>query len=356
MPVNGNLIWAPGQRSWIAFPPSDGTLNSIVGKNLVSALIECVQGQTFRYVHDRTPLSITQVLCVRKVTGNVRTSPIPMNQCPGTFKAVGFDVPFPNSQNRFFDLFHVCFDERAAIPIFTRHTVYGNEIQHRSTSAAQTSFRVAGFPRQLDVSSAYTKRYQVQRLADLFASDPNPRGSVDMYYAVNSLHRGHLTPRADELLTTWQLSTFFYVNVVGMWETINNGNWKYLEESVRTLVDNSKKNLIIYTGIYGTLSLCSDKNHCRDFTLSNGRIPVPKWLWKVVKSPDSNAAIALVVSNNPFDRESPICGLGGESFGWSRKISLNGALGAVSYCSVQDLQRVVRYIPQEALAGNILRL
>lgn len=110
------------------------TINDFIlqlSENLVSALIECVQGQTFRYVHDRTPLSITQVLCVRKVAGNVRTSPIPMNQCPGTFKAVGFDVPFPNSQNRFFDLFHVCFDETAATPIYTRHTVYGNEIQRK---------------------------------------------------------------------------------------------------------------------------------------------------------------------------------------------------------------------------------
>uniref|UniRef100_A0A1W7R7I9 Putative salivary deoxyribonuclease i n=1 Tax=Aedes albopictus TaxID=7160 RepID=A0A1W7R7I9_AEDAL len=352
MPVDGNLSWVSGEKSWIACPPSDGSRNSISGLNRVSAEIECVLGIAFKYVHDDSALLITQVSCDNRVTGNVRTSPIP-NLCPATYKAVGFDVPFPNIGNRFFDLYYICFNETAATTIYTRHTVYGNEIAHRCTSA-RPSFKVAGFPPEIDVETAYTQDAQFDRLTALFAADYNPRGSARLYYDLSYLQKGHLTPHADELFTTWQWSTYFFINVVGMWDSINNGNWKYLEESVRTLADNSKRNLNIYTGAYDTLSLCSMWEHCVDFTLSNGRVPVPKWLWKIVKSPDLDAAIALVVSNNPFIDEDPICGLGGQSHGWNASVVSNVTQGPVSYCSVQDLRNVIGNIPLDALATNLL--
>ncbi|XP_062713805.1 uncharacterized protein LOC134290643 [Aedes albopictus] len=329
--------------------------NGINGKNRVSAVIECVLGYSFRYVHDFRPLLITEVSCDFRVTGNVRTSRVP-DQCPGSYNAVGFYVPFSIYGHRFFDLYYICFDETNATPIYTHHTVYGNEIQYRCTTSFRPVFKVPGFPKNLDVTSAYSQYNQENRLTALFASDSKPRESAMEYFDENYLQKGHLTPHADGLFTTWQWSSYFYINVVGMWERINNGNWKFLEEKVRTIANATKQNLDIYTGAYDTLSLCSLQHYCNKFTLSNGRIPVPKWLWKIVKSPENNAAIALVVSNNPFVDELPICGQGHESYGWNKNIVTGRTHGAVSYCSVQDLKRIVRNIPREALAPYILKV
>ncbi|XP_021708323.1 uncharacterized protein LOC5577135 isoform X2 [Aedes aegypti] len=352
LPVDGNLTWAQGERSWIACPPSEGSRNSIRGIYLVSAEIECKDGYDFEYVHNGAVFDITQVQCDNRVTGNVKTDAARV-QCPGTHKTIGFDVTFPTIGNRFFDLYQICFDEPSATAIYTHHTLIGNEIEHKCFST-RPDFKSAGFPQGLAVSSAYNQESQLNRLVALFGADPNPWGSAEVYYNLSYLQRGHLVPDADQLFTTWQWSTYFYLNVVGMWEHINNGNWKYLESNVRTLAQNAKKTLEVYTGVYDTLSLCSLWDHCPEFTLSNGRIPVPKWLWKVVKSPDLNAAIALVVSNNPFVGEDPICGLNGASHGWNSSIVSNITYGTVSYCRVQDLQTVVGNIPQEAMAPSIL--
>lgn len=40
----------------------------------------------------------------------------------------------------------------------------------------------------------------------------------------------------------------------------------------------------------------------------NKRIPVPKWLWKVVIDNDTNESIGFVCTNDPFSDLEPICG------------------------------------------------
>ncbi|XP_062554638.1 uncharacterized protein LOC134219788 [Armigeres subalbatus] len=353
IPVDGYLNWNVGDKSWIACPSSSDQMNSINGLYRVSAEIECVGGHIFKYVHNSHIINITNVYCDQRATGNVRRDS--NIQCPGSYKAVGFNVSFPIIGYKFFDLYHLCFNESAATTVYTTHTLYGNEISHKCYSS-KPQFKSAGFSHR-NISWAYNIAWQKDELTNLFRSYPNetnPQGSTDDYYNLSNLQRGHLNPDADQLFTTWQWSTYFYINVVGMWQQINNGNWKNLENNVRTLAANSSKTYKIYTGTFDTLSLCSRAENCPKFTLSDGRIPVPKWLWKIVKFPELDAAIALVVSNNPFVHVNPICSLGGESYGWNSTINSNLTRGAVSYCAVNDLMRVVPTIPSEALANNIL--
>lgn len=364
LPIDGKLTWTGRDRSWIACPPSEGSRNIIYGVGRVSARIECVNGRQFKYVHNNQVFDITQVECASRVTGNERTE---LNrQCPRTSKAIGFNVPLENGRFQFFNLFNLCIDESSASTLYTRHTLYGKEIDHKYPSPSnRPDFKSAGFPRTIPgPSTAYTQEYQQRRLTGLFQSavDVLPQRSADEYFNSrttrdsNFLQRGHLTPDGDELFSTWQWSTYFYLNVAGMWRSINNGNWKHLENNVRTLAGKAKVNLEVFTGTYGTLSPKSISGRRVDFTLgNNGRIPVPKWLWKIVKSPDLDAAIALVVSNNPVDAADPICNsFVGETYGWDATISSDRVDGVVSYCSVQDLRDVVGNIPQEAMAPAIL--
>ena len=70
-----------------------------------------------------------------------------------------------------------------------------------------------------------------------------------------ALERGHLAPRGDFFYSTEQEATFYYVNVVPMWKSINRGNWNRLELSVRHLAINKRKILQVWTGAWGILKL-----------------------------------------------------------------------------------------------------
>uniref|UniRef100_C6ZQX7 Salivary deoxyribonuclease I n=1 Tax=Ochlerotatus triseriatus TaxID=7162 RepID=C6ZQX7_OCHTR len=354
MPRDGYLTWGHGETSSIACPPSAGSQNYIRATNTIVATITCDNGLMFEMSARR--VNISTVTCARKVTGNYRPKPDP--QCAGTNKAIGFNVPFPTG-DIFFDLFYSCFDETRGSTLFTHHVLFGNEIDHKCIyGSSRPDFKSAGFPDNFFISTAYTQLSQKARLTDLFnvrMSNPVAQAEAQRYIFDHSyLQKGHLTPDGDELFTTWQWSTYFFINVAGMWESINIGNWKNLETKVRTLANETKENLEIYTGTYETLALCSTNNYCPDFTLVTGGIPVPKWLWKIVKAPSIDAAIALVVSNNPVGAVNPICETGAVNYGWHQNGFDNFSSGKVSYCTVQELQNVVGYIPQAALATNVL--
>ncbi|XP_065089827.1 uncharacterized protein LOC135711016 [Ochlerotatus camptorhynchus] len=353
VPTDGYLTWAHGETSSIACPPSAGSQNSISGTNSTVETITCDNGLMF--LMNGTTVSISTVTCVRKVTGNYQLRPDP--QCLGTNKAIGFNVPFPTG-DMFFDLFCSCFDEASAFTLFTHHVLFGNEIGHKSIyNSSRPDFKSIGFTSRFFVSTAYTQLSQKLRLTELFSVQTGnsiAQTDAQSYYNRSYLQRGHLTPDGDELFTTWQWSTYFFINVAGMWEKINIGNWKTIETKVRTLANESKQTFEIYTGTYGTLALCSSTNYCPSFTLVDGGIPVPKWLWKIVKVPTMDAAIALVVSNNPFMAVSPICGSRQNDYGWHQNEFDNFQTGEVSYCKVQELQSVVGYIPQSALATHVL--
>lgn len=169
------------------------------------------------------------------------------------------------------------------------------------------------------------------------------------------LERGHLTPAGDQLFPTWRWSTYFYINVAGMWDKVNNGNWGDVEEKVRSFASIYKVNLTIFTGTYGTLKLCEN---CPDLTLDNGNIPVPKWLWKVVKDPKADRAIAFVVSNNPFMLDNRICGSQDKLYDWPLSESLHVKTNkrvVASVCTVDELKHVVKHVPQQASASGDLK-
>ena len=75
---------------------------------------------------------------------------------------------------------------------------------------------------------------QSTRLANKYI-DP----SQSFYFA-----RGHLAPDGDFVYVFEQNATYYFVNVVPQWQSINNGNWK-----VNYFVfDSVGLNGILYTG------------------------------------------------------------------------------------------------------------
>ena len=106
----------------------------------------------------------------------------------------------------------------------------------------------------------------------------------------NYFAKGHLIARADLYYANEQQSTYFYINALPMWQTINNGNWRLIEEIIRRTASDPKRpsNLDVWVGGIDVLSLPNRTGAQKKIYLGiNNRtgdsiVPVPKLLFKLI--------------------------------------------------------------------------
>lgn len=371
VPRNGYLTWLHGQTSRIACFPSKNCNNKILGTNgMQFAIITCENG-VFRMENRRDSIDIRQTACECKSTGNYRSGKDNALPCPKSTYQIGFDAS-PNGE--FARLFYSCFDELKFSTLYSNHTLYGHEFDHKykppkNYAKDDPEFKVPGFSK-LNINDLYKRPYQISRLKTLFLSNDrhtNNPGNVpssaeaeaEVSQLINDRHflvRGHLNPKSDHLFSTWMWSTFFNVNTAPMWQSINAGNWARLEDNVRAYARNTRQTLEIITGTYDTLAMYTTHGRRHEFNLSDRGVPVPKYFWKIVSSSQRNEAIAFVVSNNPHRDEPMLCDLGYD-LGWGVGIKdINDIQkGKVRFCSVGELKRVINFIPNVFGASTILR-
>ncbi|KUG07491.1 DNA/RNA non-specific endonuclease [Solirubrum puertoriconensis] len=120
------------------------------------------------------------------------------------------------------------------------------------------------------------------RQDDFRADEALPAGwyqATGSSYQGSGFDRGHLCPSADRTRSTADNSaTFLMTNMVPQAPNNNQRTWAALEEYCRTLVGQGNE-LYIVAGAYGKGGTGSNGYVS---TLEQGRITVPKRLWKVV--------------------------------------------------------------------------
>ncbi len=125
------------------------------------------------------------------------------------------------------------------------------------------------------------------------------------------LARGHLSPDADFVLDPQQDATYFFMNVAPQFQAFNNGNWKALENLVRSLASTSSAGLEVVTGTEGKLAVKAQKTNKDEelhlFENDNGDafVDVPRHYWKVVFDRERNEAVAFVGYNDPHLQGEP---------------------------------------------------
>lgn len=168
------------------------------------------------------------------------------------------------------------------------------------------------------------------------------------------LARGHLAPDADFLYAAWQFSTYYYVNVMPQWQSINGGNWNRIERLVRSKAAKDGKDLKIITGSHEVLTLKDvNGNDVAIFMAKDDKIPVPKFTWKIVYDPEGKSAIVLVTSNNPFYQETFSCPDVCEAEGWFKKKWADVAQGLVRCCTYEEFRAVVGTSPKLVVSSTL---
>ncbi|KAF5286013.1 hypothetical protein FQR65_LT13010 [Abscondita terminalis] len=287
--------------------PSKGNVIEGVNTNMTS--YECNNKELLSKNGNTVPFDSIQ--CKSIVKGSVITTSRRCGNNMGKIMNIGYQV----TRTQFLTLFESCYDSKRVNPIYTNHTIYGQAVPALSRQSFRPPFSEEGTP-----------------------------------YNLQFLSRGHLSPDADFIFAPMQFTTYFFVNVNPHWQSINAGNWLKIEAMVRKLAGKLKIPLQIFTGSHDVLSLPDINNNPVEIYLdSDNRIPVPKYLWKVVYNEATQEGIALIAINNPFlksvSAHDIICPNICDEYYWDSPAFKTIHKGYLFCCNVMELKRVVPTIP-----------
>ena len=98
-----------------------------------------------------------------------------------------------------------------------------------------------------------------------------------------------------------QDAAYVYDNIVPVWEAVNtNGNWKLVEDVVRTYASQSKAGLDVWSGGYQQLYIDdAEVAEVKFIALTHGVEP-PQYLFKYVHDAEANRGLVFVTLNNPY--------------------------------------------------------
>ena len=128
---------------------------------------------------------------------------------------------------------------------------------------------------------------------DNFRPDPSVESKFNAtleHYAGSGYDRGHLSPATDNSASVEQMSQSFYLsNMAPQNSSQNRGIWRILEDRIRST---AREGNVLYVSV-GTV-------YEPGYSVVNGGLGVPQYLWKVVVDAETNNAIAFLFPNAPL--------------------------------------------------------
>ncbi len=119
----------------------------------------------------------------------------------------------------------ICHNPKLDQTVLAHHTIYGSSINSFEVSNKRPGFKEGGYYSGINANKAYSQKSQKEMIAELVGSSSLAVKYIDVsrsfYFA-----RGHLAPDADFVHIREQNATYYFINVVPQWQSINNGNWK----------------------------------------------------------------------------------------------------------------------------------
>ncbi|ALC40578.1 CG14062, partial [Drosophila busckii] len=206
--------------------------------------------------------------------------------------AVGYRI-----EGQFLELYRACFDAKEARVLYAQSDLY-----------YKTYFAKRPFV-DFAMDQLYTPAEAVAyRKDNMFRSFQNIYGAGQSYLPNMQqlvINRGHLVASADFLFPDQMCSTFRYLNVVPQFRSINDGNWRRIEEWIRSQVSN-KQAFRIKTGGIDTLTLKDQQGVERCAYLIGAKLPVPQWIYKVVRDSYGKGLYVFLSYNSNFEQQRPV--------------------------------------------------
>lgn len=315
----------------------------------------CTQGKTLRVANQ--DMDFDEVVCKKIIRGTVLRTNKRCGDNEGRILKIGYQLP----KKQFLSLTEVCYDNSTGNIFYTQHLLEGSSIKCKSCFISKKNIKIPildasksnyrpnfspdGLGEDIPASIIYKQVFQKATFSKLLKSST----LAGRYINENSfLSRSHLSPDADFLFAAFQYTTYYYINAIPQWQVINGGNWKKIEIMVRKLGVNLKKTLTIFTGTHDILALPDQVGHGTKIYLDSGsKLPVPKYVWKIIYDKEDRKAIVLVILNNPFVTQSDLlCANICSETGWSSSSWSDFERGFVHCCEYREFSAVVRTSPK----------
>ncbi|XP_050524527.1 uncharacterized protein LOC126896101 isoform X2 [Daktulosphaira vitifoliae] len=194
----------------------------------------------------------------------------------------------------------ICFDAQLSKTFYVKYDLDGATMSQVGKPDERPTKFLVGENRNLFpdyVACFYTKNHQKALFEDFYKLP-------DRINTTSFMAKGHLASNGDFVSSEEKEGTFYFANITPQWQSINMKTWSQIESSVRRLSKKKNSTFTVYTGTHGQMTI----NNKPIYLTTNKRIPVPKWLWKVVIDKNTNESIGIVCTNDPFSDLKPICG------------------------------------------------
>ncbi|KAM7347096.1 salivary protein Tsal2A-like [Cochliomyia hominivorax] len=203
-----------------------------------------------------------------------------VSYCAYTLYKFGYKIRIEGKEH-FFETYRVCFDEKYMRTVFTINKAY-------PVGGGRPDFLFN--PDDIFYGKyfyAFTQANIFKRFNTLLGKKQN---YMDIKNSNHIINRGHLTPCADFTLTNLKRSTFQMVNAMPEFKTIDNGNWRLIEQWARHPTRTPSN---ICTGVLGqnldksldyvlTLKHSVTNKLTPIFLTDDRKIPIPLWIYKIV--------------------------------------------------------------------------
>uniref|UniRef100_D3TQB6 Mitochondrial endonuclease n=1 Tax=Glossina morsitans morsitans TaxID=37546 RepID=D3TQB6_GLOMM len=194
-----------------------------------------------------------------------------------------------------FELYRVCFENARYRTLFTVTTVSQFFLPRADgyTFNPDDIFTAAVF-------ASYNKR-------DIFNTFERLLGPNQRFFGRNEderrIDRGHLTAAGDFMTNNMIRNTFRMINVIPQFHSINNGNWREIEEWARN--GNNAPARVCSGAFDMVVHLPNRRNTLVPIYLrGTNSIPIPLWTYKIVKN-RSKQRTAFLQYNNIHDNHMP---------------------------------------------------
>lgn len=268
-----------------------------------------------------------------------------------TFFEVGFYLG--SDFETFIPQYRLCFNNLKKIPLYTNYNItksIGLTSWERSRSNINDYF-VYSFT--MDVKDMYDKDYQIATLNTYLGL---PQDS-DKYFnnvtcAQTCLYSAAMFRPLNFYYANQQLSIFRYINTAPMWFSIYGSHWLDLEKSIRLYASDNKVELEVTSGTYGVATLPHDFTG-QDMELNlyhynnEKSLSVPKYFWKLVYYREAKKAVVILLSNDPFSNDDPLCSDIQDTISWLNwRDPYDITKGYGVACTYEDVKaKIIPYIP-----------
>ncbi|XP_013195509.1 hemicentin-1 [Amyelois transitella] len=238
-------------------------------------LAKCIKGSNFLVEGEEYKFS--DLKCSMKIVPEVKKRGFRCGHANTEIVDVGY-----RNEDKFMPVYEVCLDKSNNVAIFTKITL------RRTLSDIDPKYS-DWFDSENDVYNCDWLKLLANLYKWTFGND------------TCCFDKRQLVSPKDVMPGLPQLATYSKLNVIPQWSSCNSENWNDLEDRIRSLAKSTDKNLLMWTGQAGQLTLENWSKHDVNITITVGskELPVPKYLWKVIQDPSSRASLAIVQINIP---------------------------------------------------------